>query len=79
MIMTTEEEQKEKKEKEKTRREKLGGYFYDLSKLIFAGLVLGGLSPIFSGNSIGGNWVSILLGSVTTFVSAFFANRILKH
>ena len=27
------------------RREKLAGFFFDLAKLIFAALVLGGLSP----------------------------------
>ena len=31
---------KEGKEKDKTRREKLAGYFFDLSKLSFAGLVI---------------------------------------
>lgn len=32
-----EEQSKELKEREKTRREKMGGYFYDLSKLSFGG------------------------------------------
>ena len=27
------------------RKEKLAGYFYDLSKLVFGGLVVGGISP----------------------------------
>lgn len=70
---------KEQRDIEKTRKEKLGGYFYDLSKLIFAGLVLGGLSPIFSGNNIEGNWIFIVLGSFATYLTAFFANRVLKY
>ena len=39
-------------EKDKTRREKLAGYFFNLSQLTFAALVLGGFTPIFteSGN-----------------------------
>ena len=35
------EEKREGKEKDKTRREKLAAYFFDLSKLCFAGLVIG--------------------------------------
>lgn len=32
---------KEKQEKDNSRRDKLAGYFFDLSKLVFAALVLG--------------------------------------
>lgn len=70
---------KEQRDIERTRKEKLGGYFYDLSKLIFAGLVLGGLSPIFSGNNIKGNWIFIVLGSFATYLTAFLANRVFKY
>lgn len=31
----------EMKKRDATRREKLAGYFFDLSKLIFAGMVIG--------------------------------------
>ena len=34
--------QRDEKDKIKSRKEKLAGYFYDLSKLTFAALVLGG-------------------------------------
>ena len=37
---------KEVKEKDKVRRETLGKFFYDLAKLTFAAIVLGGLTPI---------------------------------
>lgn len=40
------EAKKEVKEKDKVRREKLAGYFFDLSKLSFAGLVVGGIVSI---------------------------------
>lgn len=69
---------KEKKEKDKTRREKLAGYFFDLSKLVFAALVLGGITPLFSDISMRVNWLTVLLGIATTYVFASFANRILK-
>ena len=40
------EVKKENKEKDKVRREKLAGLFFDLAKLSFAGLVVGGVSTI---------------------------------
>ena len=66
------------KEKDKTRREKLAGYIFDLSKLIFAALVLGGITPLFTNVSDGINWVTIVLGGFSTYIFANFANRILK-
>ena len=45
------EEKKEVKEKDKTRKDKLAGYFFDLSKLILAGVVIGGISPMYSNDS----------------------------
>lgn len=75
------EQQKAKtevKEKNKVRREKLAGYFFDLSKLIFAALVLGGISPLFSENSQSISWWSIIVGGYATYIFAYFANKILK-
>lgn len=39
---------KERKDKDKVRREKLAGYFFDVSKLSFAGLVIGIGLPLFA-------------------------------
>lgn len=72
------EEKKEIKEKDKTRRDKLAGYFFDLSKLIFAALVLGGITPLFTNISNGINWSTIVLGVISTYMFANFANKILK-
>lgn len=66
---------KERKEKDNTRREKLAGYFFDLSKLVFAALVLGGITPLFTNVSNEINWPTIVLGIFSTYN---FANRILK-
>ena len=38
------------------RREKLAGFFFDLAKLIFAALVLGGLSPLLTDDTKIINW-----------------------
>ncbi len=69
---------KERKEKDNTRREKLAGYFFDLSKLVFAALVLGGITPLFTNVSNEINWSTIVLGIFSTYIFANFANRILK-
>lgn len=39
---------KETKEINKSRRENLGKFFYDLAKLTFAGVVVGGIIPLYS-------------------------------
>lgn len=61
----------ERKEKDKTRRDKLAGYFFDLSKLSFAGLVIGITLPLFSDTQA-------MFGIVLTVLSALLANKILK-
>ena len=71
-------EQERVVERNKTRREKLAGYFFDLSKLIFAGLVVGSVTPLFSDEGKGVNWITLVMGMLTTYVLAFSANRILK-
>lgn len=72
------EEKREGKEKDKTRREKLAAYFFDLSKLSFAGLVIGVIIPLYSDLSNENNWYSICTGIILTIISAAFANKILK-
>ena len=41
------EKKQEQKEKEKTRCEALGKFYFDLAKLVFVVLVLGGMFPYF--------------------------------
>lgn len=63
---------------ESGRREALGKYFYDLSKLTFAGMVLGVVLPLSQdlGNI---SYRFLLAGGVTlTFVLANFANKLHK-
>lgn len=66
------------RKRNETKREKLAGYFFDLSKLTFAGLVIGGITPLFKDDADGIGWVTTLLGIVSTYIFAFFANRIIK-
>ena len=66
------------KKKNDTRKEKIAGYFFDLSKLSFAGMVIGSMTPMFTNIDNGVNWYSTILGVITSYVFAFFANRILR-
>ncbi|EJX00303.1 hypothetical protein, membrane [gut metagenome] len=68
----------EARKKNDMRREKLAGYFFDLSKLIFAGIVIGGLTPVFSSSTNEISWETIVIGVITTYIFASLANRILK-
>lgn len=45
-------EKKEIKEKDKIRREKLSGYFFNLSQLTYTALVLGGMVLFFQGDNL---------------------------
>lgn len=64
------------KKKNDIRKEKIAGYFFDLSKLSFAGMVIGSMTPMFTNIDNGVNWYSTILGVITSYVFAFFANRI---
>ena len=72
------EERKDRKEKDKTRREKMAGFFYDLAKLCFGGLVVGSL---ISYSNDGVNMYEItktVFGIASTMVLSKIANEILK-
>lgn len=70
--------QERKETREKTRMDKLAGYFFDLSKLIFAALALGGITPVLADAPVTISWVTILLGVFSTYAFAALANRTLK-
>ncbi len=76
--MEQQEQQKETKAKDKTRREKLAGFFFDLAKLCFAGLVVGAITPLLTHTENGINWAIIIGGIISTYWFAVSANNILK-
>uniref|UniRef100_UPI0040250085 hypothetical protein n=1 Tax=Prevotella sp. TaxID=59823 RepID=UPI0040250085 len=71
--------QRDEKDKVKSRKEKLAGYFYDLSKLTFAALVLGGMSSLYTDEFKPYTIYVVIAGLVLTYITAFSANRILKY
>lgn len=68
----------EMKKRDATRREKLAGYFFDLSKLIFAGMVTGLILPLLSDTENAKMWIIAVFGIILTTLSALLANKILK-
>ena len=73
------EQRQERKEKDKVRREKLAGFFYDLAKLSFAGLVIGGITPAFSTVEFTGGSMMLIFGSISSITFSVIATRILKQ
>ena len=70
---------RDEKDKTKVRKEKLAGYFFNLSQLTFTGTGVGGIAPIQQGDFGVKNYVEIIFGIVMTFIFAGIANRILKY
>ena len=69
---------KEKKEKSKIRREKIAGYFLNLSQLTFVALVLGGITPLYINNEHAVSWLLLSAGALMTMVFGIVGYRILK-
>lgn len=76
------EARKEKKEQERTRRGALGKFYFDLAKLVFAALVLGGMLSLFKGEEENVTqtplYIMMILGCVATIIFALIGNKILK-
>ncbi|MBM0129340.1 MULTISPECIES: hypothetical protein [Segatella] len=67
------------RDKLKTRKDKLAGYFFDISKLSFGAMVLGGLTPMITGEFGYMNLLYVLFGVCMTILFAIVGNRILKY
>ena len=65
-------------EGDKVRREKIGGYFLNLSQLVFVALVLGGISPVYTNEEIGVNGHVLFVGICLTVLLAIIGSKILK-
>lgn len=76
-FVVRQEERKALSERQKVRKETLGKFFYDLSKLTFAAMVLGGIISFFQGTEIKWAYV-IVLGLVVVLSLARVGNNILK-
>ena len=68
----------ETKEKKKIRREKIAGYFLNLSQLTFVALVLGGITPLYIDEEHVVSWMLLGAGALMTFIFAGIGYNILK-
>lgn len=74
------EEKNEIKEKDKVRREKLAGYFFNLSQLSFVTLVIG-LMVTLTKESLYSNYILgflVVVGIIITIIFARIGNNLLK-
>ena len=61
------------------RNEMLADYFFGLSKIIASGVVIGGFSPLFTGDEMTAtNYACVIFGGAAAGVFAFIANQLLK-
>ena len=70
--------QQESREREKSRREALGKLFHDFAKLSFAGLVIGGMTPVYTDFYYESNTPFIIWGVVLTSIFAFLGDKLFK-
>ena len=68
----------ETREREKSRKEALAKLFHDYSKLCFAGLVIGGVSPVFTDVYYEGNMPYVFIGLIISVILAIVGNNIYK-
>lgn len=73
------EEKKEARSWDKTVKETLAKYFFDLSKLVFTAIVLGGFVPIFTNEYVAVNCMVVGCGTFVSVCFAIFGYRILKN
>ena len=65
---------------EQDRRKLLAGFLYDMAKLMFGSVAVGGLSPLFTdGYLVIVNVVFIVFGSMVGLLLAYCANDLLKY
>lgn len=77
--MRKQETVKSRKEREKVRKEKLAGYFFNLSQFTFTALVLGSALLFFQEFNYSSEIITMMLsGLVSTIIFAILGNNILK-
>lgn len=69
----------ERKEKDKVRKEKLSGYFFNLSQLTYTALVLGGMVLFFQGDKMNIMLSAMFfVGCLLAYALAKIGNNLLK-
>lgn len=69
----------EARDRDKTRRETLGKYFYDLAKVTFTAMVVGGAVAWTSDAAKDYHWKLLSVGVVTTVLLTYIGYKIIKR
>lgn len=69
---------KETREKDKLSREVLGKFFYDLAKVTFTAMVVGGAVAWISDSEKDYAWILLLLGALSTMTLSYAGYKIIK-
>lgn len=70
---------KETRERDRSRRDTIAKYFFDLSKLVFTGMVVGGMISFFqAGEFTSGMTWCVVYGIICTILLALVGNHVLK-
>lgn len=72
------DEKRAGRDRDLSRKDMLAKYFYDLSKLMFAAIVLGEILILQKDMKDPISWLMIILGSLLTYLLAWIGNKILK-
>lgn len=72
------EENKGRRAWERSTKEILSKYFFDISKLIFAAIVLGSFAPMISNGEYKFYWSAVIVGLITTIAFALIGYNFLK-
>lgn len=73
------EAKKEARENDKLSREALGKYFYDLAKVTFTAMVVGGAVAWISDSQKDYSWILLLLGILSTVALSYVGYKIIKR
>ena len=69
---------KETREKDKLSREVVGKFFYDLAKVTFTAMVVGGAVAWISDSEKDYAWILLLLGVLSTMTLSYAGYKIIK-
>ena len=72
------EEKQNIREREMVSKETLGKFFYDLSKLSFAALVIGSVASVVINKNNIDSWIIISIGAFVTYIFAYIGYKIIK-
>ena len=72
------EEKQNIREREMVSKETLGKFFYDLSKLSFAALVIGSVASVVINKNNIDSWIIISIGTFVTYIFAYIGYKIIK-